>query len=140
MFSQTTEYALRAAAYLAQNHPHACNSQEVAEATKVPPGYMSKVLLGLAKAGIVRSQRGMGGGFVLAREPKAITILDVVNVFDNVQVIDRCPLGLPEHHELCPLHQQLNEAIWVVRKSLGGTSLEDLTRQATESICCKLHK
>lgn len=137
MFCQTTEYALRAAAFLARRYPVGCNSQEVAAATQVRPGYMSKVLMGLAKAGIVKSQRGLGGGFCLARDPAKITILDVVSVFDSIDLIERCPLGLPEHAELCLLHRRLNEATGVVRQSLGGTTLAELGGAISGGLCEK---
>lgn len=137
MFCQTTEYALRAAAFLARRYPTGCNSQEVAAATKVRPGYMSKVLMGLAKAGIVKSQRGLGGGFCLARDPAKITILDVVSVFDSIDLIEHCPLGLPEHTELCMLHRRLNEATGVVRQSLGNTTLAELGGSLSGGLCQK---
>ena len=61
MLSQSVEYALRAVVYLAcEGEPRM--TAQVAEATQVPAAYLSKVLQGLSRAGIVRSQRGIGGG------------------------------------------------------------------------------
>ena len=62
MFSQTVEYALRAVAYLAYEAPAPRTTEQVAEATRVPPAYLSKVLQALSRGGVVRSQRGVGGG------------------------------------------------------------------------------
>ena len=78
MFSQTVEYALRAVAFLASQSPDARNTEQIAKATKVPAAYLSKVLQSLAKARIVRSQRGLHGGFSLVKTPEELTILEVV--------------------------------------------------------------
>lgn len=111
MFSATMEYALRAVVYLAAQSGRACVSQEIAEAMQVPQGYMAKVLQNLRRSGILHSQRGLNGGFVLKRPADKITILDVVNAVDTVPRVKSCPLGLKEHrHQLCPLHKQLDEA------------------------------
>lgn len=129
MLSQTSEYALRAAAFLAREEGIPHTAQEIAAATQVPAGYLAKVLQQLARAGVVRSQRGVGGGFVLARPPDAVSVLEVLNVVDPIQRIARCPLGLPEHAEvLCALHRKLDDAYAVVEASFRDSSLADLVR------------
>ena len=65
MFSQTVEYALRAVVHLAQHAPAPQKTSDIAEATKVPPAYLSKVLQGLRSQEIVKLQRGIGGGVSL---------------------------------------------------------------------------
>ena len=62
MFSQTVEYALRAVVHLATKTPEAQTTDQIAQATRVPRAYLSKVLQGLARGGIVQSTRGLGGG------------------------------------------------------------------------------
>jgi Rrf2 family transcriptional regulator, nitric oxide-sensitive transcriptional repressor len=69
MISQTVEYALRAACYLAQQAPAARTTHQIAEATHVPAAYLSKVLQSLNRAGIIQSQRGVGGGISLVVDP-----------------------------------------------------------------------
>lgn len=73
MISQTAEYALRAIVYLAMNPDSAFTTQQISATTKVPAAYLSKVLQSLAKAGLVKSQRGLGGGFVLTKSPENIS-------------------------------------------------------------------
>src|SRR5213595_1964002 len=82
MFSQTVEYALRAVVHLADQAPAARTTDQIAAATKVPKAYLSKVLQGLNRAGLVRTQRGLGGGITLAKPPADITILEVANAAD----------------------------------------------------------
>ncbi len=63
MISQTSEYALRATIYLARHPSVSFTTRQIAEATGMPAGYLSKVLQTLARVGIVQSQRGLHGGF-----------------------------------------------------------------------------
>ena len=108
MISQTAEYALRAIVFLARNTDRAFPAREIAEATKVPSGYMSKVLQSLARAKMVSSQRGLGGGFVLASDPASITMLSVLKATDeSLERIEECPLGMKGHENLCALHPKL---------------------------------
>ncbi|MBY0307273.1 MAG: Rrf2 family transcriptional regulator [Phycisphaerales bacterium] len=131
MFSSTSEYALRAAVYLAGRAPDACTSEQIALATKVPAGYLIKVLQDLARAGLVSSQRGPNGGFKLLRPPGEITALEVINAVDPINRILRCPLGIPAHSkELCPMHRRLDHAIALVEQALSNSTLTDMTEPA----------
>ncbi|UUO07465.1 Rrf2 family transcriptional regulator [Blastopirellula sp. J2-11] len=135
MFSQTVEYALRAVCHLAYIAPESCTTEEIATGTKVPLAYLSKVLQGLAKAGVVRSQRGIGGGMSLIKRPDELTILEVVNAVDPIQRIRTCPLGLSTHGvKLCPLHRRLDNALKSVEEAFGGTTLAEVIAEPSESI------
>jgi Rrf2 family protein len=127
MISQTTEYALRAVVWLAANPEKALTAQQIAEATRVPAGYLAKVLQGLSRAGLLHSQRGLGGGFTLARSPAALTMWEVVQAVDPLRRIKACPLGFEAHGEqLCPLHQQLDDAIAMVEKTFSACKISKL--------------
>lgn len=132
MFSQTAEYALRAIAFLGEQFPNARTTGEIAEATLVPAAYLSKVLQSLGRAKIVRSQRGIGGGMVLAIEPKDLTILDVINAVDPIRRIEECPLGLAAHGvKLCPLHTRLDDAMGLVEDAFRETTLADMLGESS---------
>lgn len=126
MFTTTTEYALRAAVYLA-SHPGRQTALQVATATKVPQRYMAKVLQLLVEAGVTDSQRGPAGGFTLRRPAREVTALQVVQAVEPLRRIRTCPLDLPEHcPTLCPLHQLLDNLSEVAEARLGSTSIADL--------------
>lgn len=125
MISQTVEYALRAAVWLADQRGSR-TTQQIAEATQVPASYLSKVLQSLARAGIVHGQRGAGGGFTLARSAEEITVLAVVEAVDPIPRIERCPLGIASHVRLCPLHRKLDDAMAHVAHAFASTTLADL--------------
>src|SRR5690348_10425467 len=63
VLSQTAEYALRAVVTIARDESAGKTAQEIARESQVPLDYLSKVLNSLARAGIVKAQRGRGGGF-----------------------------------------------------------------------------
>ena len=96
MISLTAEYALRAVSWLASNGKEPLVNRDIADATQVPSGYLAKVLQSLGRAGLVTSQRGLGGGFVLGRSAEEISVLDVVNAVDPLERIESCPLHI-EH-------------------------------------------
>jgi Rrf2 family protein len=127
MISRTSEYSLRAVVALARSPGVPRTTHEVAEVTRVPVGYLAKLLQNLARAGIVSSQRGLNGGFVLARDPAEVTLLDVVRVADGSMRIKTCPMGIPEHGaRLCPLHQRLDDAAALAEQTLAGATLAEL--------------
>jgi len=131
MFSQTAEYALRAAVWLATQHDQPKTTRQIARATRVPAGYLSKVLRSLVRAGLVTSQRGLGGGFILAAAPRKITVYEVISAVDAFQRIRECPLGLKSHSvRLCPLHRKLDDAALSIEKAFRDTRLDDLLIQS----------
>jgi Rrf2 family transcriptional regulator, nitric oxide-sensitive transcriptional repressor len=126
MISQTAEYALRAIVYLASQGGEARTVQQTAEATRVPAGYLSKVMQGLSRAGLVHSQRGLHGGFTLNTPPERLTVFDVVQAVDPLRRITSCPLGLKGHVNLCPLHRRLDNAMALVEKALRESTIAEL--------------
>jgi len=135
MFSQTVEYALRAAVHLAIKSPDAQTTAEIAEATKVPLAYLSKVLQGLREKGIVRLQRGLGGGVSLAREPTELTILDIVSAVEPFQRIKTCPLDLKSHGtQLCALHKRMDASLKNMEDAFASTTLAELLLESNPSV------
>lgn len=131
MISQTVEYALRAVVCLAKEPTASMTTERVAEIAQIPASYLSKVLQLLRRGGLVRSQRGVGGGFQLARLPSEITILEVVSAVDPIRRIERCPLELPAHGvTLCPLHRRLDRALELVEKAFRETTVAELLADA----------
>lgn len=126
MFSQTAEYALRAMAHLSSQPSFASTMPEMAEATQIPAPYLRKVLDRLREAEIIVTQRGSGGGVRLQANPEELTILSILSAVDRIKRIERCPLGLPEHFQLCPLHSEINDAIAQVESVLSRKTLADL--------------
>lgn len=124
MISQTAEYALRAVVYLAEQ-PNPRTTQDIADKTRIPVGYLAKVMQGLCKASVVKSQRGIHGGFVLTSPANELTVLHVVNSVEPIRRFYECPLGL-HGKQLCPLHKKLDEAAQSVEETFGEATVADL--------------
>jgi Rrf2 family nitric oxide-sensitive transcriptional repressor len=135
MFSQTTEYALRTVVFLASQRGEPATTRQIAAATRVPEGYLSKILQGLSRARLVSSQRGLHGGSVLARDAKEITVYDVVTAIAPLPRITTCPLGLKSHGTtLCTLHRRLDDAVAMVEEAFRSSTIADMLAEATPSI------
>jgi len=135
MFSQTVEYALRATVYLATRGDEPSTTEDVAARTKVPPAYLAKILQGLVKAGVVKSQRGVGGGVSLTKSPENLTILEVVNAVEPITRYPICPLGISSHgSRLCPLHKRLDAALAALEVAFGETTLAEVLAEPSESV------
>lgn len=134
MLSQTVEYALRAVVVLAKSQGSSRTVAEVAAQTGVPPEYLSKIMGGMVRTGLVQAQRGRGGGFLLARAPEELSVLDVVSAVDPIRRIRRCPLGLAEHRsQLCSLHRTIDEAMDTMERALAAATIASLLGEAPEN-------
>lgn len=136
MISTTSEYALRIVAFLACSEQMVLSRDELVDGTRVPSGYLVKVMKQLDDADIVASQRGRGGGYRLLRAPEEITVYDVIAAIAELPRIERCPLGRPDHVSLCPLHARLNEAAVAEEQAYRETAIADLVvPRRTKSRC-----
>ena len=138
VISQTVEYALRAVVTIAQHGGRPCTAKEIAAKTQVPAPYLSKLMQGLAKGGIVSSQRGLHGGFVLSKSPDDLTLWEVIESVEPFQRIRKCPLGIVSHTgTLCPLHQSLDDVMARAEKSLRETTVTAILQQpgAVSPLC-----
>jgi Rrf2 family protein len=138
MLSQTSEYALRVVVFLASRDGSLMTIPQIAQATRVPEGYLAKVLRNLALAELVRSQRGPQGGSILARPARQMTVLDVIQAVDPIQRIKTCPLGIKSHGiHLCPLHRRLDQAIAMVEDAFRKTTIAELVfgPAVTQPLC-----
>ncbi len=133
MFSRTLEYALRVVAHLStQDDP--ATTRQIAQETKVPVSYLSKVLQSLNRNGLVNSQRGLHGGSVLARPAGQITLYDIAQAIDPIPRISTCPLGLESHGtRLCPLHKKLDQTMALVEQSFRDVTIGGLLSEPSDS-------
>src|SRR4030042_3599513 len=85
--SRSTGYALLAVGYLAQHQDEGIIlSQDIAKKYNIPLEYLLKILQQLVRANILRSKRGPRGGFNLARNPKKITLLEVIEAVEGPMI------------------------------------------------------
>lgn len=127
MFSQTTEYALRAMASLASAPNDLVPTTILAAKTDVPANYLAKVLQQLANSGLIRGRRGVGGGYTLAKDPGDITLLEVVRTvgeFNARDLADKTPRDAEAG--LVSLQRTLGGVRTTVMDTLEGVTLQSL--------------
>lgn len=134
MFSQTVEYALRAVTHLAIKPDRMHTTGEIAEATKVPMPYLSKVLQSLQKQKIVVVKRGLHGGYLLSKPPRELSLYEVVQAVDPIQRIVTCPLEIASHGKrLCSLHRKMDNAMADMEHAFRSTTLHELVNDSGPS-------
>lgn len=133
------DYASRALLSLAlhagQTFP--TSVRDIAERTGLPQPYLEQILLALKGAGLVRSKRGVGGGYILARSPAEITLGQIVSAVDGpIQAGD---FGEPHQNGACDHEGQcVLLAVWSevgqhMRRHLDSFTLADMAAQARGS-------
>ena len=127
--SRASSYALTYLAHLAREKPDKpVPSHEVARELDLPERFLLKVLTPLVNMGILRSVKGPNGGYSLARSPKDITLLEVVEAVDGHLRSEAPPVG----KEGAALDKRLqgvcDETQALVRERLGKVTLAELVR------------
>ena len=89
--TRQADYALRAVLYLARlDGSERAATSTVAEEQHIPPSFLAKIVSQLSIAGLLHTSRGARGGVTLAREPKEITLLEVVEAIDGPIQLNEC--------------------------------------------------
>ncbi|MFZ5910711.1 MAG: RrF2 family transcriptional regulator [Chloroflexota bacterium] len=135
--SKRGEYGLRAMIYLANTQlrtPGAmAQIKDIAESEKIPAKYLEQILLALKNAGLLNSRMGIGGGYYLARQPKEISLSQIVRVLDGPLAPIRCvsqmayePCGCPDERT-CGLRMVMGDVRNAIANILENTTLADVT-------------
>ena len=137
MFSRSAGYAVEALTYLAgQPSGKLTGAREIAAATRIPMPFLWKILRHLSQEKLVRSFKGVRGGYELARPAEKIVVSEILRASPDADLANSCVLGLAQCNDVtpCPLHSYWKE----VRKEIGDvlehTTLADLARKARKSI------
>ncbi|PKK84938.1 MAG: Rrf2 family transcriptional regulator [candidate division Zixibacteria bacterium HGW-Zixibacteria-1] len=128
-FTRAEEYGILGVIYLAsQEEGLIVPLSEIAEIRDVPEKFLAKIFQNLTKTGIVKSHRGVKGGFSLAKDPEVITIKDVVEAIQGPYHLIKC---LPDRDccekvEFCPIRPVLEEAEEKLLEVFGSYTLANL--------------
>ena len=132
VITRATEYSIRAVLHLAGKHPMpVVSKQEICDAEGITPAFLTKILQPLIRGGIVRSKRGSGGGFALARDPARLTLLDVMEATEEPMLLNLCLLRehACEREKLCPVHDLWAEARQKIEEVFSRRSVAELARE-----------
>lgn len=129
IFTTTTEYAVRALSELASRADgRNMLLNELVRGTDLPRDFTAKIFQRLVKAGLLRSAKGRGGGFALARPAHQITLMHIVEAIDGPQRLDQCVVGLEKFSDTtpCPQHDLYKPIRQRLKDYLSTTTLADL--------------
>ena len=131
--NRLTDYGVVVLTLLAQERPGICgpkSAQVLAERGAMPLPTVAKILNLLAKGGLVSSQRGATGGYVLSRPAGAITVADIVTALEGPIALTACADGSEEScdaERLCPMAGNWNKVNLAIRRALSDVTLADMS-------------
>ena len=132
MFSKSYEYGIRATIFIATQcyNETKVGLKEIAQEIDSPMPFTAKILQVLVKNDIIKSSKGVGGGFMVLKEDLAlITLSKIVVAIDGDSVFLRCGLGLSncsEDHP-CPIHEKFKFVKQDLAFMLENTTLEEVS-------------
>lgn len=129
--TRQADYAIRDVRYLSkQGANQRAATSTVAHEMKIPPSFMAKIISQLSIAGLLHTSRGARGGVTLARDPKEISLLDVVEAIDGPILLNEC-VGDPgkcQFTDDCAMHPIWVEAQDMLVKRLRTTTFATLKK------------
>ena len=122
------EYALRAMIHLADRPGGVARGIEIAEREQIPKYFLEKVIRDLMRGGLVRSHRGPGGGYELARAPEQVTFKDIIEAVEGPITLNICVDGssICALQPACRMYRVWEEGQRVLLKVFSQTTLKEI--------------
>jgi Rrf2 family protein len=129
--TRQADYAVRAILYLAKNGEQRSATSQVAQEQRIPPSFLAKIISQLSIAGLLHTSRGARGGVTLAREPKDISLLEVIEAIDGPIQLNECvgESGACTFDKDCPLRPVWCDAQDELVRRLKNTNFAQLLKQ-----------
>ena len=127
-----TDYGIVLLSHMAAQPDSVHTAAELAAETHLPAPTVSKLLRLLTKEGLLQSQRGVNGGYGLARTPDRITVSNAITALEGPIAITTCTSAAPSdcsHEPICPVRGHLNLINLAIRQALDSVTLADLARR-----------
>jgi Rrf2 family protein len=137
VITRATEYAVRTVIFLAQQpKDDIVLKKDICRTQDVTPAFLTKILQPLIKVGIVSSQRGVGWGFLLAKDPSEITMLDILQAEEGQLKLNHCLVDTNACHRdaYCSAHEVWYKAQCEMAKVLQEKSIADLVQREKENL------
>ena len=129
--TKQTDYGIVLLSRMAGLPERQFNATELATESRLPQPTVSKILKILARAGLLDSQRGVKGGYTLARDPESITVTEVIGALEGPIGITECIDDTPgecSHEARCPVRGNWNRINEAIRQALEGISLAEMAQ------------
>jgi Rrf2 family protein len=134
--TRQADYAVRAVLHLARNGEQRVATNLSAEEQHIPPSFLAKIVSQLSIAGLLHTSRGARGGVTLARPPKEINLLEVIEAIDGPIQLNECvgDNSTCSFDDNCPLRPVWTEAHLQLVNRLKGTNFADMMKKDTFSM------
>ncbi|MDZ7756965.1 Rrf2 family transcriptional regulator [Rhodohalobacter sp.] len=131
MFSTSCHYGLQAMIYIALHSTNDKNVDlgQIAEKQDIPKHFLSKILQMLVKNGLLNSMKGPTGGFSLSRPADDITLIEVIDAIDGLDVFTQCGIGFKrcDDDHPCPIHNEYKQVRNNIRELFENKTLLELS-------------
>lgn len=125
--SKKADYGLIALKHLAQHTDTSVSAREIALQYRIPAELLAKILQRLVRKGLLVSQQGINGGYVLARDPASISVVDVLEALEGPISMTPCERGGDcQQWQMCSVRDPLFKIKTRVVRVLGDTSIYEL--------------
>ncbi|MCU0651812.1 MAG: Rrf2 family transcriptional regulator [Candidatus Omnitrophica bacterium] len=133
LITRDTDYALRAVCFIAKSEKTIVSVEELVEKLSIPRSFLRKILQVLNRKRILRSYKGSGGGFVLAKPANRVFLIDLIRIFQGPLVLSECFLKkmLCPNIKICPLRKKLDKIEKFVIKELSSITITSLSAHKT---------
>lgn len=132
--TRETDYAVRCMLYLSKNPSSVAAVDSIASEMEVPKSFLAKILQRLAKAGLVKSMRGVKGGFQLAEKPSSISLLSVIEAIQGPMAINVCVLDKKScsRSSFCSVHPVWIEIQDTIKKKFSEYTFSRFAKEEAE--------
>jgi len=141
MLSSSCRYGIRAVIYIASqsSSKNKTGIKQISKDLNLPSPFLAKILQQLAKQKILSSSKGPHGGFSLLKDPRKITLIDIVNTIDGYDTFTDCIMhngsceGVEKEGKHCPLHQDYEKSRQELIKLFSNRTIHDLVIKSTNT-------
>ncbi len=129
-FNKTTSYSLNVLNYMAEHSETICSANFLHEELGIPHQYLRHLLTDLSKSGFIKGTRGRDGGFLLNMPMDKITLADIIDSVEGLDVFSTCIMGFEAcpFDNKCAMHETWMETRDNIINILKTTSLEDFRK------------
>ncbi len=141
MLSNSCRYGIRAVIYIASQPKQNGKTgiRQISKDLDLPTPFLAKILQQLAKQKILSSTKGPHGGFSLRKDPKKITLLDIIrtidgnDLFDNCVIHDETCITIDKQKNPCPVHEEYSVVRSTLSDIFGSRTIQDMVVKVRDS-------
>ena len=137
LITRATEHSIRAVLHMAAKYPApVVSKREICQAEEITAPFLTKILQPLIAKGIVKSKRGVTGGFSLAMPPDKLTLWDVMKAIEEPISFNLCLTQENDcgRTDFCPVHEIWKDVRNYMIDSFSKKTLADLVKERTERL------